>query len=40
MVAANLWYNGEIYKANNMQKEGKNFKYQYDINSVGFKSLQ
>ena len=27
MTAANLWYNGNIYKATNRQKSGLDYKY-------------
>jgi len=40
MTAANLWYSGQMYKADNRQKFGTGFDYKYDINDPGFKSLQ
>lgn len=39
MTAENLWYNGKIYKASNRQKNGADFKYEYNISEPGFKAL-
>jgi sodium/potassium-transporting ATPase subunit alpha len=39
MTAENLWYSGRIYKAANRQKNGPNYKYDYEINEPGFKAL-
>ena len=40
MTAANLWYSGKLFAAENRQKRGPNFIYDYDVNDPGFKSLQ
>ena len=40
MTAAHVWYGGKLCKAENRQKRGPNFIYDYDINDLGFKSLQ
>ena len=40
MTAANVWYSGKLCKAQNRQKRGPNFIYDYDVNDPGFKSLQ
>lgn len=40
MIAAHLWYDGAMLRAHNRQKEDKNFKFEYDIKSNGFKALQ
>jgi len=40
MTASNIWYNGRMCKAENRQKRGGNFVYEYDINDPGFKALQ
>ena len=40
MTTANLWYSGHTYKAENRQKFGSHYQYEYDINDPGFRSLQ
>lgn len=40
MTAANIWYSGKLCKAENRQKRGPNFLYDYDFNDPGFRSLQ
>jgi hypothetical protein len=32
MTAANLWYSGSMKKADNREKKGPKFAYEYDIN--------
>jgi len=39
MTVEHMWYGGKIVKALNYQKGGKNYKFEYDINSSGFKAL-
>lgn len=39
MTAANLWYSGSMKKADNREKKGPHFDYEYDIHDPGFKSL-
>lgn len=39
MTAANLWYSGSMKKADNKEKRGPNFAYEYDIKDPGFQSL-
>jgi sodium/potassium-transporting ATPase subunit alpha len=39
MTAENLWYSGKIFKAANRQKNGADYKYEYDIYDAGFKAL-
>jgi hypothetical protein len=39
MTTAHLWYSGKIFKAANRQKNGADFKYEYDIKEEGFKAL-
>lgn len=40
MTASNVWYNGKIRKAENRQKKGRDFKYEYDPKDSGFIALQ
>jgi len=40
MVAANIMYDGSIFKAANKQKEPPAYPFEYDIKSPGFKALQ
>lgn len=40
MTAASIWYSGKLCKAENRQKRGPHFIYDYDINEPGFKALQ
>ena len=40
MTASNLWFSGKMCKADNRQKKGADFRYQYDIKDPGFISLQ
>ena len=40
MTAANVWYSGKLCKAENRQKKGPNFIYDYDVDEPGFKALQ
>ena len=40
MTAAHVWYSGKLCKAQNRQKKGPNFIYDYDVQDAGFKSLQ
>jgi len=40
MTVENLWYGGRIVKGQNYQKFGANHKYEYDMNSAGFRALQ
>mgnify|MGYP000848321779 CR=1 FL=1 len=39
MTVANVWYDGKIRKGDNYQKMPHGFKFQYDIDSEGFRSL-
>ncbi len=39
MTACHLWYDGKVFKADNFQKNGTDFKYEYDYRSHGFKAL-
>ncbi len=39
MTAEKMWYSGKILKAANRQKEGNDYKYEYDIHEPGFKAL-
>ena len=40
MTAANIWYSGKLCKAENRQKKGPNFIYDYDTSDPGFRALQ
>ncbi len=40
MTAASIWFSGKLCKAENRQKRGPHFIYDYDVNDLGFKSLQ
>ena len=40
MTASNIWYSGKLCKADNRQKKGTNFIYEYDVSDAGFKTLQ
>lgn len=39
MTVENIWYDGNIYKAENREKKGPNFEYEYDRDSKGFRDL-
>jgi hypothetical protein len=39
MIAAHLMYSGKVFKANNKQKEPKDFKFQYDSSDLTFRAL-
>ncbi len=39
MTATHLWYDGKIFDAANRQKNGMDFRYEYDLKSPGFKAL-
>lgn len=39
MTAENLWYSGQVFKAANRQKNGADFKYEYNIKDPGFAAL-
>lgn len=39
MTAANLWYSGSMKKADNKQKKGPNFQYQYNASDPGYIAL-
>lgn len=39
MTACHLWYNGSIFKADNKQKNGHDFRYEYNEKEIGFTSL-
>jgi sodium/potassium-transporting ATPase subunit alpha len=39
MTAANLWYSGSLIKADNKEKRGPNFAYEYDVKDPGFQAL-
>jgi hypothetical protein len=39
MTAENMWYSGKICRAANRQKNGADYKYEYNINDPGFKAL-
>ena len=36
MTASNIWYSGKLCKAENRQKKGANFNYEYDITLLYF----
>lgn len=40
MTAASIWFSGKLCKAENRQKKGPNFIYDYDVNDPGFRALQ
>jgi sodium/potassium-transporting ATPase subunit alpha len=40
MTASNIWYSGRLCKADNRQKKGPDFYYEYDINDPGFHAFQ
>ena len=40
MTAANIWYSGKLCKAENFQKKGPNFIYDYNVKEPGFTALQ
>lgn len=40
MTASNIWFSGKLCKAENRQKRGANFIYEYDVSDPGFKTLQ
>jgi hypothetical protein len=39
MTAVHLWYDEKIFEAANRQKCGPDYRYDYDVNSPGFKCL-
>jgi sodium/potassium-transporting ATPase subunit alpha len=39
MTACHLYYDGISVKADNLQKNGPRFKYEYDVNNPVFKML-
>lgn len=39
MTVENLWYSGQIYKGDNKELKGNDFKYEYDTQDEGFKLL-
>lgn len=40
MTASNIWYSGKLFKADNYQKKGTDYAYEYNRDSAGFKALQ
>ena len=40
MTAEHMWYNMNIYKADNLEKKGSEFSYNYDINDEHFNELR
>ena len=40
MTASNIWYSGKLFKADNYQKKGNDYAYEYNRDSAGFKALQ
>lgn len=40
MTVENLWYNGKMYKGENLEKKGKDFNYEYDRNDEHFDQLR
>jgi len=40
MTAANVWYSGKLCKAENRQKKGPNFIYDYETSDPGFRAFQ
>lgn len=40
MTVEHLWYNGKIYKGENLEKKGKDFNYEYDRNDSHFNQLR
>ena len=40
MTASNTWYSGKLCKAENQQKRGADYRYEYDPKDPGFKTLQ
>ena len=40
MTASHLWFSGKLCKADNKQKRGPNFDYEYDTRDPGFRCLQ
>jgi sodium/potassium-transporting ATPase subunit alpha len=40
MTASNIWYSGKLCKAENQQKRGPDYLYQYDPKDPGFKAIQ
>ena len=40
MTASHLWFSGRLCKAENRQKRGVDYKYDYDIRDPGFRALQ
>ena len=39
MTVENLWYDGEIHKADNKENKGANFEYQYEVDDPSFRTL-
>jgi sodium/potassium-transporting ATPase subunit alpha len=40
MTASNIWYSGKLCKADNKQKRGPNYQYEYDVKDSGFINFQ
>ncbi|CAD8101580.1 unnamed protein product [Paramecium primaurelia] len=40
MTVENLWFNNKKHRGMNQEKMGPKYKYEYDINEIGFKTLQ
>jgi sodium/potassium-transporting ATPase subunit alpha len=39
MTVENLWYDGEVRKADNKENKGPNFEYQYEVDDPSFRCL-
>lgn len=39
MTVENLWFNNKKHRGMNLEKMGPKYKYEYDINEIGFKTL-
>jgi len=39
MTATHLWYDGKVFAAANYQKNGPDYRYDYDFNSPSFRAL-
>lgn len=40
MTASNIWFSGKLCKAQNKQKRGLDFPYEYNVKDPGFRSIQ
>lgn len=40
MTASNIWYGGNLCKAENRQKRGPDYHYEYDVKDPSFKNFQ